>query len=80
MTGNGLLDGWVVSELPRGVTVDKKRFVTVAGVVLTVIAVGTGVGVAARAEDDPPLRGQAFDKAVAAALQHMGGGTVTKPK
>lgn len=44
-----------------------------------VIALGAaGVAVAAGGDDDQPLRGATKDRAVAAALAHTGGGTVTE--
>ena len=43
----------------------------------TVIALGAGAGLAAGAGDDErPLRGTAYERATAAALDHVGGGTV----
>lgn len=45
---------------------------------LAVIGIGTGVGVATMGDDDRPLEGTAHDRAVAAALEHTGGGTVTE--
>jgi hypothetical protein len=42
-----------------------------------VIGVGTGVGVAALG-DDEALRGAAYERATAAALAHVGEGTVTE--
>jgi uncharacterized membrane protein YkoI len=39
---------------------------------------GAGVGVAASGSDDKPLRGSTYDKATAAALEHVGEGTVTE--
>jgi hypothetical protein len=37
-----------------------------------------GAGLAAATDDDAPLTGETRDKAVAAALDHNGGGTVTE--
>lgn len=42
------------------------------------LALGTGVGIAASSGDDEPLRGNARDRAIAAALEHVGGGTVVE--
>jgi hypothetical protein len=52
----------------------KLTAVAIAG--LGVIGLGAGVGVAASGDDDKPLRGQDYDRASAAAIEHVGGGTV----
>jgi hypothetical protein len=44
---------------------------------LAVLGIGAGVGVATVGDDDKPLTGDAYDRATAAALSHVGGGTVT---
>jgi hypothetical protein len=46
-----------------------------AGAVVAVLAIGTGVGIAASG-DDRPLTGSDLERATAAALAHTGGGTV----
>ncbi len=54
---------------------------TIAGATAAaaVIAAGTGIGIAATSgDDDTPLTGNALDQATAAALDHVGGGTVTE--
>lgn len=51
----------------------------IAGGVLAVAVVGGGTGLAvASGSDDEPLTGSALDRAIAAALEHTGGGTVTE--
>jgi hypothetical protein len=47
-----------------------------AGAVVAVLAIGTGVGIAASGDDDRPLTGSDLERATAAALAHTGGGTV----
>lgn len=46
------------------------------GTLVAVLAVGTGVGIAASGDDDRPLTGTALERATEAALEHVGGGTV----
>jgi hypothetical protein len=41
------------------------------------LAIGGGVGIAARGDDDRPLKGTNYDRATSAALDYVGGGTVT---
>jgi uncharacterized membrane protein YkoI len=55
-----------------------KRTRILIGAAATVVAigVGTGVGIAASSDDDQPLTGNDLDRATAAALEHVGGGTV----
>ncbi len=57
----------------------KSRKVLVIGVALIVAAaIGTGAAVAAGGDDiDTPITGPALDQASAAALEHLGEGTVT---
>ena len=55
----------------------------IAGGVLAVagIGIGTGIAIAAGATgsgDDAPITGSAVDEAIAAALEHTGGGTVVE--
>jgi len=47
-----------------------------AGAVAAVLAIGTGVGIAASGDDDRPLTGGDLVWATEAALAHTGGGTV----
>jgi hypothetical protein len=56
----------------------KARTKLIAGAVagVAVIGIGTGVGVAAGGDDDKPLVGSDAERATAAALEHVGGGTV----
>jgi len=49
-----------------------------AGAVAAVLATGTGVGIAASGDDDTPLTGSDLANATAAALDHVGGGTVVE--
>ena len=59
----------------------KRKVWTIAGVALAlaVIAGGAGIAVAtAVGDDDHPITGPALDKAIEAALEHTGGGTVTE--
>lgn len=45
---------------------------------VAVIGAGAGVGVAASREDEQPLTGRALERATAAALEHVGEGTVVE--
>ena len=55
----------------------KNRRVVIAGIAaVAALALGTGAGIAASSDDDEPLRGSARERAVAAALDHVVGGTV----
>jgi hypothetical protein len=56
----------------------RKKLILGAVSALVVIAVATGAGFAASRDDDKPLGGSAYDKATAAALEHVGGGTVVE--
>lgn len=58
----------------------KKKLWAIIGAVILVagIAGGAGVVVATGGDDDEPITGDAYDKAVEAALAHTGGGTVTE--
>lgn len=59
----------------------RKTKFTIAGVVaaLAVIGAGTGIGIAATGgDDDTPLTGDTLEQATAAALDHVGGGTVVE--
>ena len=56
-----------------------KRTKLVLGAVAAVAVIGTASGFAiAAGADDEPLRGSTYDRATAAALEHVGGGTVTE--
>lgn len=55
---------------------DKRKLLLVAVPALGLLAIGAGVVVAAGADDDRPLRGDPRTRAVAAALDHVGGGEV----
>lgn len=55
---------------------DKRtKLLVAAGAALAAIGVGTGVGIAA-SSDEAPLTGTVLDRATAAALEEVGGGTV----
>jgi hypothetical protein len=58
----------------------KRKVWAIVGVVLVVAAIAGGAGavVATGGDDDEPITGQAYDRAVEAALAHTGGGTVTE--
>jgi hypothetical protein len=58
---------------------DKRRKLLIGAIgAVAVIGAGAGVGIAAGGDDDRPLRGSAYDRATAAALAHVGKGTVTE--
>ncbi len=54
----------------------RKSLIVAVVAVLATIGIGTGVVLAAGGDDDRALKGNARDRATAAALQHVGGGTV----
>src|SRR3990172_1904367 len=60
----------------------RKRLYIVGGLVavlvLAGIGAGAGIAIGAGGDDDQPIAGSALDKAIAAALEHTGGGTVTE--
>jgi len=56
----------------------RTKLAIAAGAVVAVLAIGTGVGIAASGDDDRPLTGGALERATAAALEHVGGGTVVE--
>ena len=56
---------------------DKKRnLMASAATVLAVLSVGTGVGIASSRDDDQPLAGDSRRRAIDAALEHVGQGSV----
>lgn len=56
----------------------KRRYV-IAGIAAAVIAAATAGGIAIATDgDEQPLTGETYDRAVAAALAHTGGGEVTE--
>lgn len=58
----------------------RRRVITIAaGAIAVVLAAGGGIAWATGAgDDDKPLTGSARERAIAAALAHTGGGTVTE--
>ena len=57
----------------------RKRTVAIAtGIVAVALAGGGGIAWAISGAEEQPLTGAARDRAVAAALRHTGGGTVTE--
>ena len=57
----------------------RKRTVAITtGIVAVALAGGGGIAWAVSGDDEQPLTGAARDSAVAAALRHTGGGTVTE--
>jgi hypothetical protein len=56
----------------------RKRLITLSGGVIAAALLG-GAGIAwTTGDDERPLSGQARDRAIASALRHTGGGTVTE--
>jgi|SRR5918994_2472519 uncharacterized membrane protein YkoI len=63
----------------QGGDMRKKTKLIVSGVTaVAAIGIGTGVGIASGGDDDRPLRGTDYDRATAAALEHVGEGSVTE--
>ena len=54
----------------------KTRWIGGGALAVALIGGGTGAAIASASGDDQPLAGPATEKAIAAALQHTGGGTV----
>ena len=54
----------------------RKSLIVAVVAVLATIGIGTGVVLAAGGDNDMALKGNARDRATAAALEHVGGGTV----
>jgi hypothetical protein len=57
-------------------SMNRKRWIAGAALAFAAVGGGTGFAIASSARDDQPLTGSALDQATAAALAHMGGGTV----
>jgi uncharacterized membrane protein YkoI len=55
----------------------KTKWIAGGALAVAVIAVGAGMGIAAT-NDDEPLTGSTLDRAVDAALQETGGGTIVE--
>ena len=67
------------NEEKVGEHVDKRRkLIAGLAVTLAVVGAGAGLGFAAAGDDDEPLTGSVYDRATAAALDHVGEGTVTE--
>lgn len=57
----------------------RTRYIAGGAVAAAVIVGGAGIGIAAGSgDDDEPLTGETYDRAVEAALEETGGGTVTE--
>ena len=56
---------------------NRKKLIIGGVVALAVIGISAGAAIA-QAEDDRPLRGPVRERATQAALDHVGGGTVTE--
>jgi hypothetical protein len=57
----------------------EKRSKLIVGAIAAAAGIGIGAGAAvAAATDDRPLRGSDYERATAAALEHVGAGTVTE--
>lgn len=54
----------------------RARWIGGGALAVALIGVGTGAAIASASGDDQPLAGPATEKAIAAALQYTGGGTV----
>jgi hypothetical protein len=54
----------------------RRKLAIAAGAVIAVLALGAGVAIAGGGDDDRQLTGTALEKATAAAIEHVGGGTV----
>jgi uncharacterized membrane protein YkoI len=56
----------------------RKRWLGAAALAIVIAAAGAGIAVATGGDDDQPLTGETYERAIAAALEHTGGGTVTE--
>ena len=56
----------------------RRRLVFIGALVVALAAVSGGIALAARGDDDRPMRGSALERANAAALEHVGGGRVVE--
>ncbi|MGH2711694.1 MAG: hypothetical protein ACRDH9_10885 [Actinomycetota bacterium] len=57
-------------------TTKRTRFIVAGILAAALIGGGAAIAVGAAGDDDQPLTGSNLDKAMAAALEHTGGGTV----
>ena len=55
---------------------NRKQMIAGAAGVVTILAVGTGVGIASSTDDDKPIEGDARQRATEVALDHVGEGSV----
>ena len=55
----------------------KTKMIVAATIAVAALAVGAGVGIASGGDDDKPLKGSDYERATAAALEHVDG-TVTE--
>lgn len=56
----------------------RTKIISIAAAAMLVAGAAGGVAVAQTADDDAPLTGDTYDRAVSAALDHAGGGEVTE--
>ncbi|MGZ8625668.1 MAG: PepSY domain-containing protein [Actinomycetota bacterium] len=56
----------------------RRKLAIGAASAVVVLALGGGIAIAARSDDDEPLLGDHLQRATAAALRHPGGGTVVE--
>ena len=54
----------------------RTKLLLIGSAAVAALAIGTGVGFAASGDADEPLTGTSLERASAAALAHVGGGTV----
>jgi hypothetical protein len=54
----------------------QRKLVIAAVAAVAVVGIGTGAVLAVNGDDDRPLRGNALERASAAAIEHVGGGRV----
>ena len=54
----------------------RKKVIAAAVAAVAAVGIGTGAVLAAAGDDDKPLEGNAYERATAAAVEYVGGGTV----
>lgn len=57
---------------------NRTKVVLVGSLIAVGTAAGTGAAIASGDDAEPPITGEALERASAAALEHTGGGTVTE--